>query len=177
MPRFLSIAAGVALALLALGPPALADSPVIVHERVDGSFTAVDLCGSGMVVDVVVSGVHNIHLDGESFQGTGRFRAVATNPATGRSAIVSSAGQVRVELLSGDPHGLHTHLVTFKGLAEKIQVAGGEVLLRDAGFIAFADTFDGHQFIGSEVVINRGPHPEADSDFRLFCDTMVAALS
>ncbi len=176
MRRFLSISAVVALALLALGPPALADSPVIVHDRIDATFTDVDLCGSGMAVDVVVSGVQNIHLDGEAFQGTGRFRAVATNPATGRSVIVTSAGHVQAELLSGDPHGLHTHLVTFKGLAEKIQMAGGEVLLRDAGVIAFADTFDGDQFIGSEVVIKRGPHPEADSDFAIFCATMVSAL-
>jgi hypothetical protein len=38
---------------------------------------------------------------------------------------------------------------------------------------AAVDTFD---LISSEVV-QRGPHPEADSDFELFCDAITAALS
>ena len=177
MPRFLSAAAAVVLSLLVLGPPAQANPAALVHDRVEAQFTDVDFCGSGLAVDVVVSGVQNLRLEADAFQGSGRFRAVITNPATGHSVVVSSAGQVHAEMVSGDPHGLHTHLLTFKGLPEKIQVAGGEVLLREAGVIAFLDTFDGDQLISSEVVINRGPHPEADSDFTLFCSTILSALS
>ena len=172
-----SLGAVLSLALLALGPPALADTPTFIHDQIDAHFSEPGFCGSGITVDVVVSGVQTIRLRGEDVQVTGRVRAVVTNPQTGASVVVSSAGQVRDEIVSGDAGGVHTHLLTFKGLPEKIQTAGGEVLLRDAGVIAFADTFDGHHLLSSEVVVNKGPHPEADADFALFCSTMVSALA
>lgn len=174
--RLLSVGALVALWLLALVPPALADAPVL-HDRIDDHFSVPDFCGSGLTVDVSVSGVQTIRFDNGELSGTGRFRAVITNPETGASVVVSSAGQVHDEVVSGDPEGVHTHLVTFKGLPEKIQTAGGELLLRDAGVISLVDTFDGHQLVSSEVVVNKGPHPEANSDFILFCNTVVSALA
>ena len=167
----------VALWLLALAPPGLADTPTVIHDRIDAAFSDPDFCGSGLTVDVAVAGVQTIRLDGDRLQVTGQFRSELTNPDTGATVVISGAGQLRNELVSGHPEGIHTHLVTFKGLPEKIQTAGGEALLRDAGVIAFADTFDGHHFISSEVVVNKGPHPEADADFALFCSTVVSALS
>lgn len=134
--RVLLWAAGaVALWLVALSPPALADTPVLIHDRVDAHVTDLDFCGAGVTVDVAVSGVQNIRLGDEVFEAAGRFRAVITNPATGAAVVVSSAGQVHDEMVSADHEGVHTHLVTFRGLPEKIQTAGGEVLLRDAGLI------------------------------------------
>jgi len=52
------------------------------------------------------------------------------------------------------------------------------VLLRDAGVITFTDTFDLEtgEFLGTEVTVS-GPHPEAASDFNLFCETIVPALT
>jgi hypothetical protein len=43
----------------------------------------------------------------------------------------------------------------------------------------FADTFDLNtgDFISGEILVNSGPHPEADSDFVLFCEVITAALS
>ena len=75
--------------------------------------------------------------------------------------------------------GTITFLTSFKGLPEKIQTANGPVLLRDAGFVAFADTFDLEtgDFISTEIVVNKGPHPEADSDFTLFCEVISEALT
>jgi hypothetical protein len=48
-----------------------------------------------------------------------------------------------------------TFVTTFKGLPEKIQTPQGPVLLRDAGVITFADTFDLEtgDFISTDVVI------------------------
>lgn len=177
--RRLLCAAGIGTAaLLALTAPALAGPPTVIHDRIDGAeFSEVDFCGAGLTVDHNFDAVQNIHLDGEGFRATGHFRDVITNPDNGQSVVVSAAGQVEGTLLSGDPGGVHTFLVTFRGLPEKVQTVGGEVLTRDAGVIAFADTFDGHNFIGSEVVINKGPHPEADADFALFCTTVVRALT
>jgi hypothetical protein len=98
----------------------------------------------------------------------------------GKSVLISSAGQV-----SGPPPivdeeaGTITFLTSFKGLPEKIQTAKGPVLLRDVGIITFADTFDLEtgDFISSEIVVNKGPHPEADSDFTLFCEVISGALA
>jgi hypothetical protein len=52
-------------------------------------------------------------------------------------------------------------------------------LLRDAGVITFANTFDldTGNFISGEITVNQGPHPEADSDFALFCEVISAALA
>jgi len=49
-------------------------------------------------------------------------------------------------------------------------------LLRDAGLIVFATTFEGDEFISSETVLVKGPHPEAESDFALFCEVVTEAL-
>ena len=74
--------------------------------------------------------------------------------------------------------GTITFTSTFKGLPEKIQTANGPVLLRDAGIITFMDTFDldTGEFISSDVII-KGPHPEAESDFTLFCEVITEALA
>jgi hypothetical protein len=64
-------------------------------------------------------------------------------------------------------------------LPEKTQTAQGPLLLRDAGIVTFADTFDlvTGEFISSEVIVHKGPHPELDSDFALFCDIVTDALA
>ena len=50
------------------------------------------------------------------------------------------------------------------------------MLIRDAGHITFRDTLDGEELLSSEIVVNKGPHPEADSDFELFCEVTTEAL-
>jgi hypothetical protein len=74
--------------------------------------------------------------------------------------------------------GTITFVTTFKGLPEKIKTPHGGVLLRDAGVITFVETFDLNTgaFISSETIV-KGPHPEADSDFQLFCEVVSAALA
>jgi hypothetical protein len=43
------------------------------------------------------------------------------------------------------------------------------VLLRDAGYVQFLRTFDADdEMISSEVILERGPHPDLDSDFEAF---------
>ena len=58
---------------------------------------------------------------------------------------------------------------------EKIKTAHGAVLLRDAGFVQFADTFDlaTGDPISSEVVFIKGLHPDLESDFALFCEVIT----
>jgi hypothetical protein len=166
-----------AASLMGLAGPAAGGPSTVIHDRVAEEFTEENFCGSGLTVDVQVGGVQNIHLGRESIRGTGEVRAVITNPENGNLVTVSSAGQFHTELVAGDPGGVHTFHATFKGLAEKVQTAHGDILLRDAGVITFADTFDGPNFLGSEVIVNKGPHPDADSGFTLFCQRVVPVLS
>jgi hypothetical protein len=147
------------------------------HDHFTDSFSD-EICGIAVDVDLVVSDNFFLYADGTS-KDTSSVRATFTNPENGKSVVVSNAGQI-----AGPPPvideeaGTITFLNSFKGLPEKIQTAHGPVLLRDAGVITFADTFDLEtgEFISSETIVH-GPHPEADSDFTLFCQVITGALA
>jgi hypothetical protein len=166
-------------ALVALPAPALAAKPIAqFHDHFTDSFSA-EICGIDVDVDLVVTDNFFLYADGTT-KDTSSVKQTFTNPENGKSVVVSSAGQI-----TGPPPvvdeeaGTITFLTSFKGLPEKIQTAHGPVLLRDAGIITFADTFDLEtgEFISSETIVNKGPHPEADSDFTLFCEVISGALT
>jgi hypothetical protein len=168
----------VVTALVVFPAPALAAQPIAqFHDHFTDSFSD-EICGIAVDVDLVVTDNFFLYADG-TFKDTSSFRATFTNPVNGKSVVVSSAGQV-----TGPPPvvdeeaGTITFLTSFTGLPEKIQTAQGAVLLRDAGLITFADTFDLEtgEFISSETII-KGPHPEAESDFTLFCEVISGALA
>jgi hypothetical protein len=168
-------------AALALMPAAaLAAPPGHEHFRDVGTFVDEDFCGTGQEINGSFDVRVNIWFSPEGAEDLVRTtfsgKQMFTNPDTGDSVTVSFAGQTTEVTISGDPAGLHTIRVTTKGLPEKIQTTHGPVLLRDAGIIAFEDTFDGDEFISEEIVLVKGPHPEADSDFELFCEVTVPAL-
>jgi len=168
-------------AALALMPAtALAAPPGHEHFRDVGTFVDPDFCGTGQTINGSFDARVNVWLSPEGAEELVRTtlsaKQVFTNPDTGDSVTVSAAGMSTEVPISGDPAGLHTFLVTTKGLPEKIQTTHGPVLLRDAGLIAFLLTFDGDEFISQETVLVKGPHPEADSDFELFCEVTVPAL-
>lgn len=166
---------------LALMPAAaLAAPPGHEHFRDVETFVDPDFCGTGQEINVSFDARVNVWISPEGAEELVRttfsVKQVFTNPDTGDSVTLSQAGQSTEEVVSGDPAGLHTVLVTTKGLPEKIQTTHGPVLTRDAGLIAILFTFDGDELISSETVVVKGPHPEADADFELFCDVMTEAL-
>jgi hypothetical protein len=182
MKRVALVAAVVGTTVLAGGllnvTPALGAPPTIEHFRDVGTDVDPDYCGTGQTVDIAfdIRGTDWTSADGELFRSTAHGAVVFTNPANGRSVTNSFAGQLTDIITSGDPEGVHTDLITQKGLPEKLKLPHGRVLLRDAGIIAFAITFDGDEFISQEIVLIKGPHPEADSDFELFCEITTEAL-
>jgi hypothetical protein len=166
------------VALAAVPGTALGAKPIAqFHDHFTDSFSD-EICGIPVDVEIVVTDNFFVYAE-DSFKDTASFRATVTNPVNGKSIIISNAGQV-----SGPPPivdeaaGTITFLTSFKGLPEKIQTAQGPVLLRDAGFVQFADTFDlaTGDFISSEIVFIKGPHPDLESDFALFCEVVSAAL-
>lgn len=173
-------AAAAAVAALALVPAsALAAQPIeSYHDHFSDSFSD-QLCGIDVDVTLTVTDNFSVFADW-SVKGTGSVRATVVNPATGKSVVISSAGQFSdVAPVVDEAAGTVTFHPTSKGLPEKIQTAGGGVLLRDAGVISFADTFDlaTGEFVSSQTIVNKGPHPEADSDFTRFCDVISGALT
>jgi len=149
-------------------------------ERFHDVFTdtfSTDLCG--IPVDAQVRGTDTFFLYEDSFKDTSSVKATFTNPENGKSIVIFNAGQVvGPPPIIDEQAGTITFLVSFKGLPEKVQTTHGPVLLRDAGIATFADTFDLEtgEFISSEVII-KGPHPDLESDFQLFCQVVTGALA
>jgi hypothetical protein len=59
---------------------------------------------------------------------------------------------------------------------ERSQILGLARGTRDAGLIVLRSTFDGDELIDQEILVDKGPHPAAESDFELFCEIMPEAL-
>jgi len=164
-------------ALLALPGTALGAQPI---ERFHVHFTDIfsdEVCGIPVEIDLVVTDIFVLYAD-DTFRDTSSASQTFTNPVNGESVILSSAGIVTGSAVVNEEAGTVTFFTTFKGLPEKIQSANGSVLTRDAGIITFADTFDLEtgEFISAQITA-KGPHPEADSDFALFCEVISEALS
>jgi hypothetical protein len=178
--RRFAAATGVAVVLVAIAttPAALGASPQGNHFRDTGTDVDPDFCGTGKQVDIAFNVRVNEWLAPHKadFKTTTSGKVILTNPLTGDAVISKFAGPTWVETMSGDPAGLHVEEVATKGLPELIKTPHGGVLTRDAGYIVLRNTFDGDEFISGEIVVNKGPHPEAESDFELFCQVVPEAL-
>jgi hypothetical protein len=90
--------------------------------------------------------------------------------------LLRFSGQVTNVITSGDEAGVHTHVFTTKGMPEKIKLPSGPVLTRDAGLIVETITVNENGDVIDYSATWKGPHPEAASDFELFCNVMTDAL-
>jgi hypothetical protein len=173
-------ATGVGVVMMALaGPPAaLAAGQQGDHFRDVGAEVDPDFCGTGQEIDISFNVRVNewVAPHKGDFKSTAAGTQIFTNPDTGDTVVGRFAGPVWNVTVSGDPEGVHVEEGTAKGLPELFKTPHGGVLTRDAGYIVFRNTFDGDEFISGEIVVNKGPHPEADSDFELFCQILPAAL-
>lgn len=167
-----------ALGLIVL-PAAVAANPQVNHFEISDTFTDTDFCGTGMTVNGTVTG-HGTEFFAPNqpvdYRNVVEVNIVFTNPLNGNTVINHNANTFSDLTISGDPEGLNVHDFTFKGLPEMLRTEHGGVLIRDAGYLVFRQTFDGDEFISSEIILDKGPHPDAESDFELFCEVMTSAL-
>jgi hypothetical protein len=177
----LAVATALAVALMAIAgaPGALAAGQQHNHFRDIGTFVDDDFCGTGQTINgafnVIVNEFLAPHNGGdEKIVTSGKF--TLTNPLTGDTAIQRFAGPVWNTFVSGDPDGPHVEQGTVKGLPEMWKLEHGRRLIRDAGYVVIQTTFDGEEFVSQEVLVDKGPHPDLESDFELFCETLVPAL-
>jgi hypothetical protein len=178
--RRLAAATALAVALMAVlgAPGALAASQQ--HERFHDVGTEVDtnFCGTGQEIDIAFDvWINAFNAPNKGlYKETARGKVTFTNPLTDDTVILRFANTILEVLVSGDPDGIHVVDTRVKGLPELIKTPRGGVLTRDAGYIVFRNTLDGDELISSEIVINKGPHPNAESDFERFCEIMPEAL-
>lgn len=149
------------------------------HDRYTESFSDV-VCG--IPVDLEIAATDNFFVYSDwTIKATTAYQVTATNPANGKSLVYSAAGQLREATapVIDEAAGTITFFPTLKGLQGKFQTAGEGVLMRDAGIIAFADTFDLEtgEPLSHEITVVKGPHPEAESDFIRTCEVITAALT
>jgi len=168
--------AAISLALMA---SSASSAPIV--EQFHGTFSDAfpdNICG--IEGTTVVSGMDNIQVfaDG-TFKDQFRQDYVFTSTASGKSVDIFVAQQFIGTGPIDNGDGTVTFTATFKGLPEKLKLANGRVLLRDAGFVSFNDTFDATtgDFLGETISPENGPHPDLDSGFTLFCDVIVPALT
>jgi len=146
-----------------------------VAENVDACGVNVDIVGEGVFTDLVFFDTDGNFVHFQSMaSGTTTFTA-----DNGKSVVVRFAGLLTETESIDEVAGTITFFSTNKGLPELIKTPRGAVLLRDAGVITFVNTFDlaTGEFISGEITVNQGPHPEAESDFALFCEVISAALT
>jgi hypothetical protein len=182
-PTFLRAFFVALIATLAIVPAgALAAKPEIFHSHFQDTEENVDVCGVN--VDIVAEGVFTdkAFFDKEgnfvSFKSTSSAKSTLT-AENGKSVIIQNANQFTdVEPIVDEAAGTITFVTTFKGLPEKIKTPHGPVLLRDAGFATFVNTFDLEtgELISFDFTA-KGPHPDLESDFTLFCEVISEALA
>ena len=128
----------------------------------------------GIPVTVTVRDVFNEFSDKVTF-GT----SVTFTDADGDFVRFHTAGQVTFSKVT-NPDGTVTFMQNNIGLPEKLSAKGQGTLTRDAGRISFIETVDFSTDpppLVSFEVVQSGPHPDADSDFALFCDVISEVLA
>jgi hypothetical protein len=156
-----------------------AGNPTVNHFADSGTFVDDNFCDTGKTVNGAfdVKGTEWLTPNQADYRNNAQGKQTFTNPANGAQVILHFAGPFTATIVSFNDDGGTTELQTFKGLPEQIRTANGRMLLRDAGYVTFLRTFtaEGEQ-VSSEVVLEKGPHPDLDSDFEAFCDVVVPAL-
>jgi hypothetical protein len=178
--RRMAAATALSVAMMAVvgAPGALAAGQQHDHFRDIGTDVDADFCGTGQEIDVAFNVLVNEWLAPHKadFKSTATGKFTLTNPLTGDTAIGRFAGPTWAVIVSGDPEGDHVEDVTVKGLPELWKLPHGRVLIRDAGYVVLRQTIEDGEVVSQEVLVQKGPHPELDSDFELFCETLVPAL-
>ena len=150
------------------------------HFRDVGTFVDTDFCETGQTINgafnVVVNELLAPHNGGdEKIVTSGKI--ALTNPLTGDTAIQRFAGPVWNTFVSGDPDGVHVEQSTVNGLPEMWKLEHGRRLMTRRRVRRDPDDVRrrGVRQPGGPR-LTRGRAPTLESDFELFCETLVPAL-
>jgi hypothetical protein len=184
------LAALAAVAALAVAPTASAQLVDRSHDR--ATFTVPDdqVCGIDVITTVTFVDNEIERIAGSGFplfQASGRGIVSWSNPTSGKSISNSFAGLGFKDLKvvdNGD--GTITLTTQVSGLPEMLTTPGGGVVNMDVGLLVFVSVLDYNGTptdvdddveLSQTLMSESGPHPDFDSDFALFCQNVIAALT
>jgi streptogramin lyase len=183
MKRMVQVVALTGLTTLAAGwlagAPAGAATPQVTHTQVSVSFTSIDVCG--FTVDSVVQGTDTFEVffdqSGNVSSMQDQSHAVSTlrNEANGKVVYVEQSGRDNTTSPVVNPDGTVTFTDTLTGMDTRIYTSHSNTLVKDAGFLSFAATFDSQGNLLSVQVIEHGQHPYA-GDTTVMCDAIASAI-
>jgi hypothetical protein len=174
--------------LLAMVQPAAAQPLERSHEHIVETFSDV-VCD--IPVTITIDIIENIHVRLAKsgfplFQTTGPGTITITNPETGKSVTVRFTGNVKDLTVVDNGDGTITVRTAVTGIPEEVRLSDGTVAIRDVGRVVFATVLDyggtptdveDDVFVSQSIESISGPHPDLESDFALFCEVVVPALT
>lgn len=186
----LVVAATLAAFVLGTAAPASAKLIERSHDRNTITFDPDEVCGIPVVTTVTFVDNFMVRTNRQGyllFQDSGRSTVTWTNPENGKSVSDITSGISFKDLsVTVNSDGTVTVRTAIVGVPETLRLPDGTVLVRDVGRLVLATVLDDNGtpgdpeddiFVSSSVESVSGPHPELDSDFTLFCDTVVPALT
>src|SRR5512132_392480 len=176
--------------LLAMVQPAAAQLVQRSHEHLVLTIPDDEVCGVSVTttLDIIGNDQERLAKSGfPLFQLTGRGTVTFTNPETGKSVSFFFAGVSAKDLTvvdNGD--GTITLRTAVTGVPEKLRLSDGTILNMDVGRVVFVSVLDYNGTptnveddveVSSSIESISGPHPDLESDFALFCEVVVPALT
>jgi hypothetical protein len=174
--------------LLAIVQPAAAQLVERSHEHIMETFQD-EVCDIPVTitVDIINNIQERLAKSGfPLFQSTGPGTITITNPATGKSVTQRFTGAVKDLTVVDNGDGTITVRTAFTGIPEEVRLSDGTVAIKDVGRVVFAAVLDYNGtptnvdddvFISQSIESISGPHPDLESDFTLFCEVVVPALT
>jgi hypothetical protein len=175
--------------LLVMVQPAGAQLIDRIHQHIVLTVQNDEVCGVPVTttVDVIDNGqVRLAHSGFPLFKDTGRGKITWTNPVTGKSVSNFFAGTTKDLTVVDNGDGTITLRTAITGVPEKITLSNGKPITMDVGRVVFVSVIDYNGtptntdddvLISQSVESISGPHPELESDFTLFCQVVVPALT
>jgi hypothetical protein len=181
MRRVLLPLLAAALLLAATAPAALAAKPERFEDIVDPPPSSQNICGVDVTEDVFFR-AHGITRADGSVVGSAQVRVTWTN-AEGESLELFAANAFFAEPPIENPDGTITFVFRQAGVHERIRSSEGITAAFDRGQIIVMETVDfgdpedpeDDELISQELTFH-GPHPEAESNFELFCEVFTEVL-
>jgi hypothetical protein len=174
--------------LLAMVQPAAAKLVDRSHQHIVETFsdTVCDIPVT-ITIDFIANDQERLAKSGfPLFKSTGRGTVTFTNPETGKSVVNTFAGATKDLTVVDNGDGTITLRTAVTGMPEKIRLPDGTVAIKDVGRVVFVTVLDYNGtptdveddvFISQTIESISGPHPDLESDFTLFCEVLVPALT
>lgn len=174
--------------LLTMVQPAAAKLVDRSHMHIVETFSDT-VCGIRLTItlDVIANDQERLAKSGfPLFKSHGRGTLTFTNPATGKSVTNFFASTSKDLTVVDNGDGTITLRTAVTGIPEKIRLSDGTVAIKDRGRVVFVTVLDYNGtptnteddvVLSEDIESISGPHPDLESNFTLFCDVLVPALT